>query len=93
MLWNKAKLCELLEDFGWKRVVAMQQNNGFAFRRIGSPGCEILNPNGIVVAWTTDELWATWIVALLNDAPCVRLAQGNLASNGLLPQEGLTAMK
>jgi len=21
VLWNKAKLCELLEDFGWKRVV------------------------------------------------------------------------
>ena len=54
----------------------MEKNNGFAFRRVGSAGCEILNPNGIVIAWTADELWATWIVALLNDDSCVRLAQG-----------------
>jgi len=53
----------------------MEQNSGFAYRRVGSTGCEILNPNGIVIACTADELWATWIVALLNDDPCVRLAQ------------------
>ena len=54
----------------------MEQNNGFAYRRVGSTGCEILNPNGIVIAWSIDELWATWIVALLNDDPCVRLVRG-----------------
>ena len=41
-------------------------NNEFTFRRIGSTGCEILDPNGVVVAWTADELWAVLIVAELN---------------------------
>ena len=40
--------------------------NGFTFRLAGSTGCEILNPNGEVVAWTVDETMAAMIVALLN---------------------------
>ncbi len=65
-------------------------NSEFSFRRSGSRGCEILF-KGVVIAWTADELWAAWIVHLLNNDPCVRLAQGKSALSGLLSQEGLTA--
>jgi hypothetical protein len=40
--------------------------DGFTFRVVGSTGCEILNPNGEVFAWTVNEVWAVMIVALLN---------------------------
>jgi len=42
-------------------------NNEFTFRRIGSRGCEILDPSGAVVAWSVDELWAVVITARMND--------------------------
>ena len=38
----------------------------FAYRRTGSTGCEILTPDGTVVAWTVDTTTAVIIVALLN---------------------------
>ena len=44
--------------------------NDFSFRRVAMSGCEILDPNGIVVAWTVNEEWAAIIVALLNNHPC-----------------------
>jgi len=40
----------------------------YTFRLSGSMGCEILGPNGTVVAWTVDETMAMVIVALLNKA-------------------------
>ena len=40
--------------------------NDFTFRQSGSRGCEILAPDGTVVAWTTNEIVAMVIVALLN---------------------------
>jgi hypothetical protein len=42
--------------------------NHFTFRLIGSMGCEILSPDGTVVAWTVDLTTAAVIVALLNRA-------------------------
>jgi hypothetical protein len=41
------------------------QPETFAFRLVGTSGCEIVGPEG-VVAWTTDGYWAAIIVALLN---------------------------
>jgi len=38
-LWNVKKVAELLEDFGYKRLVKMMpKNSGFAFRRFGTTG-------------------------------------------------------
>ena len=42
--------------------------NAFTFRLIASTGCEILNSDGSVVAWTVDEVTAARIVDLLNEA-------------------------
>ena len=42
--------------------------DGFTFRLAGSMGCEILSPNGEVVAWAVDSVMAAIIVALLNRA-------------------------
>lgn len=43
-----------------------QQSNEFTFHRVATNGCEIIDPNGVVFAWTVDELWAVLIVAELN---------------------------
>lgn len=42
------------------------ENSGFSYRRSGTTGCEILNPDGKVFAWTVSECWAILIVANLN---------------------------
>ncbi len=42
--------------------------NGFTFRLAGSTGCEILSPDGVVIAWTVNPVTAAVIVALLNRA-------------------------
>jgi hypothetical protein len=42
--------------------------NNFTFRRVATNGCEVLDPNGVVVAWAVDELWAVLLVAALNRA-------------------------
>ena len=47
----------------------MQQHNNFTYRRSGSSGCEIVDPDGVVIAWTVDEVWAAMIVAELNRSP------------------------
>jgi hypothetical protein len=39
---------------------------GFTCNRVGTTGCEIRDPDGIVVAWATDETWALVIAGLLN---------------------------
>ena len=38
----------------------------FTFRKSGTCGCELLGPDGLVVAWTVDVGWAALIVSLLN---------------------------
>ena len=40
----------------------------FTFHLAGSTGCEILSPDGTVVAWTVNPMTAAIIVALLNRA-------------------------
>jgi hypothetical protein len=42
-------------------------NTSFAYRLVGTSGCEIL-ADGEVVAWTVDEPWAAVIVGLLDGA-------------------------
>ena len=38
----------------------------YVARASGSVGCEILDPDGEVVAWTVDGWWGATIVGLLN---------------------------
>jgi hypothetical protein len=38
----------------------------YVARASGSVGCEIIDPNGEIVAWTVDGWWAAVIVGLLN---------------------------
>ena len=45
----------------------MVGNTSFAYRPVGTMGCEIL-ADGVVVAWTVDAAWAAVIVALLDGA-------------------------
>jgi hypothetical protein len=40
----------------------------FTYRRSGTCGCELLEPQGKVFAWTADVGWAGIIVGLLNQA-------------------------
>ena len=55
-------------------------NSDFSYRLIGTTGCELLDSDGNVIAWTTDELWAVAITALLNNeshfSPASRSARG-----------------
>ncbi len=44
----------------------MEQNDGFTYQRNGSVGCEIRCPGGFVVAWACSELWAQYLVYVLN---------------------------
>jgi len=37
----------------------------FTFRQVGTVGCEIVGPDG-VIAWTVDEPWAVLVVSMLN---------------------------
>ena len=39
--------------------------DAYSARRVGTTGCEIVGPEG-VIAWTIDDYWASIIVALLN---------------------------
>ena len=38
----------------------------YSFRLVGTTGCEILNPDGEVIAWAANEATAAVIVGLLN---------------------------
>jgi hypothetical protein len=42
-----------------------RQPETFTFSRVGTRGCEIVGPEG-VIAWTVDAAWAAIIVGLLN---------------------------
>jgi len=44
----------------------MKSSPGYSYRKSGMAGCELLNLDGKVFAWTLDEYWAVLIVALLN---------------------------
>jgi hypothetical protein len=43
------------------------ESKTFTFRQVGTTGCEIVGPDG-VIAWTVDSAWAVLVVALLNGA-------------------------
>lgn len=55
-----------------------QQSEEFTFNRVGTTGCDIRDPDGLVVAWTVDEVWAAAIVKLLNNDPCVAVDAGEM---------------
>ena len=46
----------------------MKMEQRYVARRCGTVGCEILNQDGKVVAWTVDSIWAARIVQLLEMA-------------------------
>jgi hypothetical protein len=60
----------------------------FTFRLVGTVGCEIVGPDG-VIAWTVDEPWAAIIVGLLDGAeaqdPCLLAAVHGAAGNPSAP--------
>lgn len=37
----------------------------FSWRRCGTTGCEIMDGDGKVIAWTVNETWASILVRLL----------------------------
>ena len=43
----------------------MVGNTSFTYRLVGTSGCEIVGPEG-VIAWTVNEPWAAIIVGLLD---------------------------
>ncbi len=45
----------------------------FSSRLVGTTGHEILTPDGQVIAWTVDSVWAAVIVALPNGAEEISL--------------------
>ena len=61
----------------------------FTFRLVGTVGCEIVGPDG-VIAWTVDEPWAAIIVGLLDGAeaqdPCLLAAVHGAAGNPFAPE-------
>jgi hypothetical protein len=56
-------------------------------RRIGTTGCEILDADGSVVAWTADVGWASMIAAALNGAGFPRSAPCHHSDGGIGPVE------
>jgi len=53
-----------------------QQSEEFSFNRVGSMGCEIRDPDGLVIAWTVNEVWAAFVAHLVNNNPCVAVGAG-----------------
>jgi len=45
----------------------LSNNAPFNARRVGTTGHEILDPDGQVIAWTVDSVWAAVLVALLTE--------------------------
>ena len=41
--------------------------HGFTLRQSGNIGQEIISPRGVILAWTTDSVFGTFIVRFLND--------------------------
>ena len=44
----------------------MTDMSAYTIRRIATSGCELLAPDGTVIAWAVDEGWAALIAGLLN---------------------------
>jgi len=65
-----------VREFSWSR------RRDFTYRRCGTTGCEILAPDGSVVAWTADARWAALIVLLLNGACLSRPARCHHGDGG-----------
>jgi hypothetical protein len=61
--------------------------NHFTFRRSGTCGHELLDPDGQVFAWTIDVASAAAIVAALNWAGFSRSAPAHQATGGCGPVE------
>ena len=57
------------------KLALHRQHGTFAFRPVGTSGCEVVGPEG-TIAWTTDGRWAAIVVSLLNRVegqdPCLR---------------------
>jgi hypothetical protein len=47
-----------------------QRSDRFTFNRVGTTGCEVRGPDGLVIAWTVNEVWASVLVHLLNNSRC-----------------------
>ncbi len=61
----------------------MQQRfDGFTAHRVGTAGCEIRGPDGLVVAWSVDEMWASVLVDLLNGGPALKLPNTDCCCDG-----------
>jgi hypothetical protein len=45
----------------------MMENNNYTYKRCATFGCESRNAEGLVVAWSIDELTAAMIVTALNE--------------------------
>jgi hypothetical protein len=43
-----------------------RMSDAYTYRRSGTCGCEIIDPNGAVIAWTVDVSWAGICIGLLN---------------------------
>lgn len=41
-------------------------NRRFSYRKSGRAGCEVMDEDGKVIAWTMDERWAAVIVSPTN---------------------------
>ena len=48
--------------------MVVDEITGFSVAQAGTAGCEVRDPNGIVVAWMTDRAWASVIAGLLEVA-------------------------
>ncbi len=44
-----------------------QQSRAFDYRRTATTGCELVNEDGDIFAWTVNEVWAAIIVRVLNE--------------------------
>ena len=68
----------------------MEQNDGFSFNRMGTTGHEIRDPDGLVIGWTVDEMWAAVIAALLNCRPWIAAGSVSDVPEQLVAAKGLT---
>ena len=65
-----------------------QSTNDYSWRRTGTCGCELLDADGTIVAWSANESWAMTIVRLLNDTDLSHGLPGPMASYGVVDEAG-----
>ena len=58
------------------------KETSYTYRRSGTCGCEILDADGAVIAWTVNAEWAGRIVVLLNTNDYPRPARCHLYPDG-----------